>query len=444
MLHARDFVLRGETFGGMVVHLPTDRVLRVNHTAFAFLRHYFEDLPDPLARLSLLYPRTGRERLQRDYEGMVRYLEAWVAGEHPEKDAVAVKAHHADGPLSAPTEVFWEITWKCNLRCRYCYNHSGERTVEELTTGECQDLIQQWQCLGVYKAIIGGGEPFLREDFLEILEMLEAASIIPIVISNGTLIDEQMAARLKRLRWLRLSISLDGPTAEVNDAIRVSSDGFRRVQSALAALRKAGMPFTLQAVVTQINQHCLADLAEFARQEGATSLEYRRLHAFGRSRGEHLAVGREEMEELDGQLERISASYPAKFLNHEGLVPMRYAQGKPYQGNDCPNDTCSVNCGPGRHNCGLTPDGRIIACSYLSDADWQGPSIREMPFSELWRTAKPLIQFRSLSAAELPEYCRKCVFFGEECRGGCRANAYIRAGDWFGHDPDCPYSEFRD
>ena len=68
--------------------------------------------------------------------------------------------------LRAPVNVTWEITQRCNLHCVHCLSDSGFASEHELTTQECRDLIDQLTALTIFQVNIGGGEPFLREDFV--------------------------------------------------------------------------------------------------------------------------------------------------------------------------------------------------------------------------------------------------------------------------------------
>jgi MoaA/NifB/PqqE/SkfB family radical SAM enzyme len=71
--------------------------------------------------------------------------------------------------LRAPVNVTWEITLKCNLRCVHCLSNSGEVSRDELNTSECMKLIDELSAIRVFQVNIGGGEPFIRNDFLDLL-----------------------------------------------------------------------------------------------------------------------------------------------------------------------------------------------------------------------------------------------------------------------------------
>lgn len=434
-----DILLRPEKFGGIALHLPSERRLDLNHSAFFMLGlHLDPECHDPLAALAERYPEVEPQKLERDYQNLLHSFQPWLSGKDFDSDKVKCLPEIPHEPLSAPQEVFWEVTWRCNLRCLYCYNSSGQPTAEELSLDECQGLIDQWGELGVFKTIIGGGEPFMRQDILAILEMLEDKGITPIVISNGTLIDQPIAQRLKTMKRLRLSISLEGATAQVNDQVRIGDQAFDKALTGMAELRKAGVGFGLQAVLTQANLATITQLPSLAWNLGANSFSLRRLLPYGRAKEHHLTVGVPEIKRVVAQYEDLRSEYPEGFLSFPGLVPMDYAQDSPYCQCSIPPDK-TLSCGPGYINCGLTPDGRLIPCSYLNSGSWLGPSVRELPFGDIWREGNFIQPMRDLCLAMLPALCQSCSHMEGECRGGCRASAFQAFGDWLAMDPECPY-----
>ncbi|WP_397472654.1 radical SAM protein, partial [Rheinheimera sp.] len=64
------------------------------------------------------------------------------------------------------TYAVWEITLKCNLACSHCGSRAGDSRVNELSTSEALDLVQQMAELGIEDVSLIGGEAFLRPDWL--------------------------------------------------------------------------------------------------------------------------------------------------------------------------------------------------------------------------------------------------------------------------------------
>ena len=121
--------------------------------------------------------------------------------------------------LSAPVNVTWEMTYACNLRCVHCLSNSGPKRNGELTTEECLQVINSLAAMKVFQLNIGGGEPFMRPDFLELMDYAHQKGMVTCISTNGTFIDKAVARRLDN-QLVYIQVSLDGASAASNDVIR--------------------------------------------------------------------------------------------------------------------------------------------------------------------------------------------------------------------------------
>ena len=101
--------------------------------------------------------------------------------------------------LRAPVNLTWEITLKCNLRCAHCLSDSGFAAPDELTSQQCLKLVNELTALKVFQVNIGGGEPFMRGDFVDLLNYAHAKGLVTCVSTNGTIIDDDLAKHLAKL-----------------------------------------------------------------------------------------------------------------------------------------------------------------------------------------------------------------------------------------------------
>jgi MoaA/NifB/PqqE/SkfB family radical SAM enzyme len=99
--------------------------------------------------------------------------------------------------MKTPRNVFLEITNACNLRCAYCSHFSGPGDVQaDLPLETWRRFIAELGRLSVMNVILSGGEPFCRPDLREIVLAIAAARMRFSILSNGTLIDDAIAAFL--------------------------------------------------------------------------------------------------------------------------------------------------------------------------------------------------------------------------------------------------------
>ena len=135
--------------------------------------------------------------------------------------------------FKGPTSVDIEVTNRCNLKCKMCWFHGengiGDRYRDsEMTTEEILELINQ---LAAYRSHVyfGGGEPFIREDFLAILAHVKSLALPISFTTNGTLLDTNKIEKITELGVDEINVSIDGPE-ELHDKLR-GQGNFKKVMS---------------------------------------------------------------------------------------------------------------------------------------------------------------------------------------------------------------------
>ncbi|KKR52902.1 MAG: Radical SAM domain protein [Parcubacteria group bacterium GW2011_GWA2_40_23] len=178
-------------------------------------------------------------------------------------------------------EVHWEVTNRCNLRCKTCLPMSGPPRPGELTTREVLAALEKLRLADVTFLGFTGGEPFRRPDFLFILTHAAALGFQVSVISNGTLLDDKSLTLVKKLK-VRLGISLDGTNPSVNDRLR-GPGTFEKVLQALKACQILSLPVQLYFTFNRINFCELPKLGSFVKGYGCQSLHISELTLGGRA-----------------------------------------------------------------------------------------------------------------------------------------------------------------
>src|SRR5262249_2804723 len=141
--------------------------------------------------------------------------------------------------LSAPICLTWELTYACNLQCVHCLSASGRRDPRELSMQECMRVVDERERMQVFYVNIGGGEPTLRPDFWDLLDYSVAHHVGVKFSTNGVRLDKRAARRLAGTDYVDVQISIDGATAEVNDAVR-GTGSFTMARRAVDNLPAAG------------------------------------------------------------------------------------------------------------------------------------------------------------------------------------------------------------
>ena len=138
----------------------------------------------------------------------------------------------------------WEVTRRCNLACLHCRAAAGSGPYpDELTTAEGKKLLDDLATMGQVVVILTGGEPLLREDIFDLAAYGNDLGHRMVMAVNGTLLTPAIAARLKDAGIQRLSISIDGATAESHDRLRAVPAPMPGPWPASPPVERPGCPF---------------------------------------------------------------------------------------------------------------------------------------------------------------------------------------------------------
>jgi len=329
-----------------------------------------------------------------------------------------LSAEMARKGLRAPVNVTWEITLKCNLQCAHCLSDAGKALKDELSTEECRDLIAQWAALKVFQVNIGGGEPFAREGFLDLLQHAHEKGLVTCVSTNGLLVDRSLAKRLAGLKMLYLQVSLDGASEEVNDAIR-GRGTYRRILEAMDYLSGEGVPFSINTVLTRRSYPQLDALRATAEEYGG-ELRVSRFRPSGRGKQTKDSLGPDK-DQLEAFAEWLEAHDKVRTGDSFFCLTSERRRRK---GLDM--------CGAAKMTCCVSPSGKVYPCAFLQEEAFVSGDVRSQKFKEIWDRSSVLAPFRSLEV----QSCLKCYRF-DSCRGGCPAMAYHTYHDISLPDPEC-------
>ncbi len=320
--------------------------------------------------------------------------------------------------LRAPVNVTWEITLRCNLLCVHCLSDAGPDCNDDLTTEECRKLIDQWARLKVFQVNIGGGEPFLRKDFLELLRYSHAKGLVTCVSTNGLLIDREVARELSRLKMLYLQVSLDGATEEVNDSIR-GAGTYRGILKAMDDLASEGVHFSINTVLTRLSYPQVDTIRTIAGGYGG-QLRVSRFRPSGRGKKSKDYLGPNK-----AQLEAFAEWLDAHDMVRTGdSFFCLTSERRRRKGLDM--------CGAGKMTCCVSPVGEVFPCAFLQERPFVSGNVRSESFQDVWQKSPVLERFRRLEVLS----CLNCHRF-DHCRGGCPAMAYHTYHDITVPDPEC-------
>jgi mycofactocin biosynthetic radical S-adenosylmethionine protein MftC len=331
-----------------------------------------------------------------------------------------VNSRLVDKTISAPITVTWEITTGCNLSCVHCLSSFDDRRISELTTNECFNLIDQLANLNVFRINFGGGEPFIRSDFMQLLKYADSKGIITCISTNGTMLDKKMVRSFKEFGEdnFFIQISLDGASAETNDKIR-GKGTFEQIIKAIKLLSNEHLEFTINTVLTSINYGEMMDLYQLAKaNNGKLRVSRLRPSGKGKENWSRLALSREQME-----------AFP-KFLN--AFDDVLTGDSFFFLSTESRQKLGLNMCGAAKLTCSIAPDGKIYPCPFLQEPEFEAGDIRKENFADIWKngTALELFRHRNVDA------CHTCYRL-DSCHGGCPAVGYYISKSLNEPDPEC-------
>jgi mycofactocin radical SAM maturase len=324
--------------------------------------------------------------------------------------------------LNAPICLTWEFTYACNLACVHCLSSSGRRDPRELTTQQCEAVIDELQAMQVFYVNIGGGEPTIRPDFWHLIDYAVAHQVGVKFSTNGVRLTPDRARQLATSDYVDVQISLDGATAEVNDRVR-GAGSFATATRALQNLADAGFrDAKVSVVVTRENVGQLDAFKALADRYGAT-LRLTRLRPSGR--------GADVWDDLHPTAAQQRELYEWLLRAGEGVLTGDSFFHLAAFGESLPGLNL---CGAGRVVCLIDPVGEVYACPFaIHDAFRAGNVLDPGGFAHVWRESE---LFADLRAPQTAGACTSCQHF-DSCRGGCMAAKFFTGLPLDGPDPEC-------
>jgi len=349
-------------------------------------------------------------------------------------------------------EFAWEVTNKCNLSCRHCYlSDVGWDPPNALTKEEGLTLLEEMAKVGPkdIMVVFEGGEPMMSPHIYDYVEYASRLGMRPVMTSNGTLIDEEAAKRLKQAGLVGITISIDGATSEVNDSIR-GKGCFDLALEGLKACRDAGIHWNIAFVVNKYNLHEVPAIIELAKKlsqrtprdpitspPGVFLFHY---IAMGRGRENmpNAELSREEYLRLLDKVFRYKVQYDGRLWIRPECMPHYWPYIVSKYGVEFePDFTADMirMCQAGIRHCCVTVNGDVTPCPYVRAS---AGNVRDKGFLEVWRSSELFKKLREPKVYLRPP-CSTCQYL--EICGGCRGRAEAWFGDCFERDPSCPWTQ---
>ena len=343
--------------------------------------------------------------------------------------------------LSAPYLVTINPTFRCNLKCWFCFrpkNESNQFKIEnELTIEDYYKLFTQLKESGVFLLEIMGGEPFLKDDLLDILKLANKFPFRITISTNGTLIDSLISKELEKLDFKKIlfSVSILGYSKSIHDNITGIKGSYEKTISGINELQKCNIPFILNYIVVRDNIDDKFRLLASFRKYHISRLNFLFFHEVG--------WGKSKRSEYLSPYEFRSAVEDIKKLNTEKYDNyFKITYRAPFQwriDKKIPDDyfakhyysRCML-----RGRMDILPDGSASPCLDLAEYGYIEKDAIDKGIENIWVNSKIIKKARKRTELIL-EQCKGCDTI-EICKNQCLAYVLGKGGNFYSPDDRCP------
>ena len=155
--------------------------------------------------------------------------------------------------LSAPLNIHWEITNKCNFNCLQCYQRDDDNR-QCLTDDQIFSIASNIVDAGVFQVSLSGGEPFMVSILFDVIRLFKQNSVDVLVCSNGSFISEQNAVLLHKFS-VPVQISLDSYDEKRNNQIRGHPQAFNLALTSIDLLVRNNVDVSVAFCATKKQFH---------------------------------------------------------------------------------------------------------------------------------------------------------------------------------------------
>lgn len=354
--------------------------------------------------------------------------------------------------------VVWNITRTCNLRCVHCYSDSmAMKYPGELDWDQMQEVVKDLAAYQIPSLLLSGGEPLIHPRFFDLVDLATEQGLKLTISTNGTLITEEKAARLKAANVAYVGISLDG-IGETHDHFRGKVGAFDGAVRGFRNCHEVGQKTGLRLTLTRHNVDNIERILDFIEDEEIQRVCFYHLVPAGRGSVMQVLDADSARHAIDTLIGRVEG-WHAKGINREVLTVTQPADGAyllvRMERENHPNLEQARKL-LGWNGGGANSSGRGIANidtqgNVHPDQFWQDVvlgNVKRMPFSRIWEggnelSAPMLDEIRSVGLLGVEERrermhgrCADCKWF-KLCGGGFRTRAAFANGDLWGSDPGC-------
>jgi radical SAM protein with 4Fe4S-binding SPASM domain len=280
-----------------------------------------------------------------------------------------------------PLKIQIEAESRCNYDCVHCFLNGSRETPSclSLKKEHYLSLFNDFNHLGVREVIFSGGEPFIRNDFLEILELTKKFGFMIKIFTNGSLINDKCIEILKKIRLSNLQISFYGSEEEYDNFSRTKGH-FKKIMATLKKLKENDINFYLVIPLTKKTLSPIGFYKKLSDDYDCSFFSY----IFNALKGRNVNISSKIM--LDS--------------NNEYLIKFHEPQQMP--------NGCKGKCIGGLTHAAINSKGFVFPCyEYIAPVG----SIHNNSFLDIWENSKDLKNIVKINLeGNTNVICEECLY----------------------------------
>lgn len=299
-------------------------------------------------------------------------------------------SYELDYPFSQPTEINFQVTNECPLRCKMCNIPENKKDREELTVKEMKqvvDEVTEWNDNEKYVSFVGGEALVRKDETLEMIKYCKENGLHTTLVTSGVLLDDDLCQRLVDMNLDRIAFSIDGASKETHNKIR-GKDVYGKATTYLdkmLEIRDGKPKVDVNTVIMKQNFEELPDIHEMARNKGVDEIFYQAVVPDNTYQGKsgsyesEVWIDGDKESEIKDVMERLKElkdkhgmiNNSKRYLD---LVPKYFTQRQDFDPGKCLAGYMGLN---------IDPYGDISICGF-------GPNInvRDGHIKELWKSSE--------------------------------------------------------
>ena len=165
-----------------------------------------------------------------------------------QQKAVKTRADLEKQGVHVPPIMIFSITNRCNLKCKGCYHWELHKTsVPEMNSEKMRSVIQETKDLGISFMVLAGGEPFVRQEILDITKGFPEITFL--IFTNGLMINDKLLAKLKKQKNIVPVISLEGYREDTD--MRRGKGVYDKLKSIIDSLKKNNIFYSVSITISK-------------------------------------------------------------------------------------------------------------------------------------------------------------------------------------------------